>query len=114
MYVEDATWFPPDGPRVDGVGAIQRAMEETFAAMPELSWSLDSEHFTVSSAGDRATGHGTFHMAGVDTAGQTVDATYQWVAAYQNVDGVWKIDGVMWNQGGPAMESDAGGDDSEM
>jgi hypothetical protein len=59
-----------------------------------------------------ATGYGTFHVAGIDTAGQSVDGSYQWVAAYRNVDGVWKITGVMWNQGGPVMESDAGSDDS--
>lgn len=105
MYVEDATWFAPDGPRVDGVGAIQRAMEETYASMPELSWSLESEAYAVSPGGDTATGHGTFHMSGVDTAGQEVDARYQWVADYRNVDGTWKITRVMWNQGGPAMES---------
>ncbi|HYO47648.1 MAG TPA: SgcJ/EcaC family oxidoreductase [Gemmatimonadota bacterium] len=114
MYVEDAKWFPPDGPRVEGVGAIQEAMEATYASMPEMSWSLESEEYSVSPAGDMAVGQGTFHQAGVDTTGQSVDQTYQWVAAYRNVDGAWKITGVMWNQGGPAMKSETESDDSTM
>lgn len=108
MYVEDAMWLPPDGPRVEGRAAIQQAMEGTYASMPELSWSLESDAYRTSSAGDAAVGHGTFHTAGTDSTGQAVDATYQWMATYRNVDGSWKITRVMWNQGGPAMAAGSG------
>ncbi|CAN5894268.1 hypothetical protein BH20GEM1_BH20GEM1_13260 [soil metagenome] len=113
-YVEGATWFPPDGPRVEGPAAIQEAMEATYAAMPELSWSLDNMEFSVSPAGDMAVGHGTFQQSGVDTTGQSIDVTNQWIATYLNVDGDWKLTNVMWNGGGPALESGGGSDESTM
>lgn len=108
LYVEDGKQFPPDGPRVEGRAAIEQMLADEFAASPELAIAIETEGTRTASSGDMATAYGTLDLTGPGSDAPTSGVTYQWVASYHRVEGEWKIGGVMWNAGGPAMEGGAG------
>ncbi len=106
MYLEDAMWFPADGPRIEGRAAIQEALQKRMD-MADLQFHTQPEDFSVCSSGDMATGHGVFTQTGKTADGKAFNVKQQWAASFHKVDGKWMIGGVIWNGGGPAMEETA-------
>lgn len=106
FWTEDAIWMPAEGPHFQGRAGLEQAFSELFAQIPDVVFSVDREGFTVSQSGDIASAYGTYGTSGTAADGTPVDATLQYVASYQKVDGEWKLHHAMGNRGGAPAEAE--------
>ena len=106
FWTEDAMWMPAEGPHSQGRAGLEQAFSELFTQIPDVVLSVDREGFTVSQSGDIASAYGTYSISGTAADGTPVDATLQYVASYQKVDGEWKLHHAMGNRGGAPVEAE--------
>jgi len=106
FWTEDAIWMPAEGPYFKGRAGLEQAFNELYAQVPDVVFSVDRQGFTVSQSGDMASTYGTYSISGTAADGTPVDATLQYVASHQKVDGEWKLHHAMGNHGGAPVEAE--------
>lgn len=97
MIAEDAVLMQPDGPPLEGRGAVLETIAEGYdVAMFQQTATVDE----VLAVGDHAYGRGTWTMNPTPDAGGDLEALNgKWSALYRpGPDGGWQIWRWMWNQ----------------
>ncbi|MCH6548145.1 MAG: DUF4440 domain-containing protein, partial [Gemmatimonadetes bacterium] len=101
LYAEDGYFMPPNGPRVDGRGAIRSAWAGMFQ-MPNLSLTFTPTDIVIADAGDMAYDIGTYNL-GLDGPDGRIEDNGKYLVVWQKVNGEWKIMADIFNSDIPAM-----------
>ncbi len=100
-FGEGATWFPPDGPMVQGAANI-KDFATNLVATPGFSVSWKAADADVSSSGDMGYTYGAVEMTMQSPEGKPLAIRGKYVTVWKKqASGEWKVVADIFNANGP-------------